>query len=285
MLLALTRGMFVAGILSGFGAAIFSAFVFRGAVHGATERQLRGIIIASLGLALPAGLAWLVLETIAMAETKSAADTAAQISAVLFGTRFGQVLILQAVASVAALMSLRRATLATVLLGIAVLLEAGHSHPFAMGDWPLVVSQAVHLLAAGAWLGGLVPLLLAVRSAPPTDAEEMLHRFSSLALPCVIALAGTALWQGVALSGSWAGLFYTDYGAVLLVKAALFAVLLAIAANNRLRMMPALRTAEAERSRRGLVWSIAMETALGLLVVLAAAALSGFEPGMHLDHG
>jgi copper resistance protein D len=285
MLFALTRGLFVAGILSGFGTAVFAAIVFRGATQCATARQLRVILLASLGLALLAGLAWLVLQTIVMAETKTASETAAQIPAVLFGTRFGQVLILQTVAGIAAFMLLRRATLAAVLLGIAVLLESGHSHSFAMGDRLLVASQAVHLLAAGAWLGGLVPLLLAVRSAPFVDAQEMFHGFSSLALPCVIALAGTALWQGVALSGSWAGLFDTDYGRVLLIKAVLFAVLLAIAANNRLRLMPALRTAEAGRARRGLLWSIAIETALGLLVVLAAAALSGLEPGMHLGHG
>src|SRR5262245_16049739 len=120
MLLALTRGLFVAGILSGFGTAAFAAFVFRCAVHGATARQLRGIVIASLGLALLAGLAWLVLETIAMAETKSAAETAAQIPAVLFGTRFGQVLILQAGAGIAAFVLLRRSALAAVMLGIAV---------------------------------------------------------------------------------------------------------------------------------------------------------------------
>jgi hypothetical protein len=31
--------------------------------------------------------------------------------------------------------------------------------------------------------------------------------------------------------------------------------------------------------------SIGIETAIGLLVVLAAAALSGLEPGMHITSG
>ena len=47
----------------------------------------------------------------------------------------------------------------------AVLLEAGHGHAFAMAHGPsaLLVSQALDLLAAGAWLGGLMPLFIAVR--------------------------------------------------------------------------------------------------------------------------
>jgi putative copper export protein len=197
------------------------------------------------------------------------------------------VLLLQALAAAGGfiLVLLRRNALAATVLAIAVLAEAGHNHGFAMGNAPLVVWQAVHLLAAGAWLGGLAPLLLAVRAAPLALAEQLLHRFSSIALACVIALAGTALAQGMVLSGGWSCLFGTDYGTVLLIKAALFAVLLGIAANNRLRLMPGLKTGEGARSRRLLVRSIAVETALGLLVVLAAAVLSGLEPGMHLTQG
>jgi putative copper export protein len=197
------------------------------------------------------------------------------------------VLLLQAtgVAAAFAVVLLRQNALVAALLGIAALLEAGHSHAFAMADPLLTVSQAIHLLAAGAWLGGLAPLLLVVRDVPPADAQRTLRRFSPLALGCVLALCGTALFQGIALSGGWRGLFGTDYGAVLIAKAALFALLIAIGANNRLRLTPALGTGEAERGRRPLVQSIVLETALGLLVVLAAAALSGLEPGMHLTQG
>jgi putative copper resistance protein D len=205
----------------------------------------------------------------------------------LLGTRFGQVLGLQACATVIAalLFAARRCGGAAVFAGAAVLLEAGHSHAFAMGDRLLTLSQALHLAAAGAWLGGLLPLLAVVRHAPLGSAEQTLHRFSPLALACVGMLAVTASLQGVALSGGLDGLMGTDYGAMLLVKAALFAVLIALAANNRLRLTPGLISVKGENSRRLLGWSILVETAAGFLVVLAAAALSGLEPGMHAMQG
>ena len=78
MLLALTRGLFVAGLLSGFGAALFTAFAVQGAARALTARQSRAIVRASLGLALVAGLVWLALQTSIMAETDSVAATAAQ---------------------------------------------------------------------------------------------------------------------------------------------------------------------------------------------------------------
>ena len=192
-------------------------------------------------------------------------------------------LLLQAVAGAAAFVLVRRGdALVAALLGVAALLEAGHSHAFAMGEGLLTVSQGVHLLAAGAWLGGLAPLLAVVREATLADAQRTLRRFSPLALACVVALCGTALFQGVVLSGGWSGLTGTDYGTVLFVKAGLFLVLIALAANNRLRLTPALAGPGGEDNRRALALSIGIETAIGLLIVLAAAALSGLEPGMHM---
>jgi putative copper export protein len=293
MLLALTRGLFVASLLSSFGAALFIAWVFGrlaarldGDARELISARLRAIVTASLGLALLAGFAWLTLQTSVIAETESVSETAAQIPAVLAGTRFGQALALQAAAVVAAslLVLLRRDALVAAFTALAVLLEAGHSHASAMahGLSALLASQALHLLAAGAWLGGLAPLLVVVRRARLDLAQIALKRFSAFAAVAVGVLAGTALLQGVELSGGLKGFIGTQYGAVLLVKAALFAILIALALNNRLRLTPGLNSTEGENRRRVLVRSIVIETAIGFLVVIAAAALSGMEPGMHL---
>ena len=298
MLLALMRGLFVAGALSSFGASLFTMLIlvpvageFGAEPSELVSRRLRAIMAVSLGVALLAGIAWLGLQTQAMAETQSFAETAAAVPAVLFGTRFGQVLCLQAAALAGAALlvaaNVRFSALAALLAGLAVLLEAGHSHAFAMahGLSPLLLSQSAHLLAAGAWLGGLLPLLVVVAHAPLDMAGRSLRRFSALAATAVCLLAGTAILQGIELSGSLNGLFGTAYGAVLLIKAALFAVLIALAANNRLRLTPALVSREAEGTRRSLALSIGIETAIGLVVVLAAAGLSGLEPGMHITSG
>ena len=105
MLLALMRGFFVAGALSSFGASLFTTLIllpvageFGAEPSELVSRRLRAIMAGSLGVALLAGIAWLVLQTQAMAETQSFAETAAAVPSVLFGTRFGQVLCLQAAA-------------------------------------------------------------------------------------------------------------------------------------------------------------------------------------------
>jgi putative copper resistance protein D len=100
----------------------------------------------------------------------------------------------------------------------------------------------------------------------------------------VAAIAGTACFQGWVLGGGVAGLIGTAYGWVLVLEAALFAALLGLAAINRFRLTPGLEGQDAQPARWALLHTIAAETGLGLMVVLAAGVLSGLEPGMHARH-
>jgi copper resistance protein D len=296
VLLVVVRGAFVAATLSSFGVALFVAAVASSIwrfLPAGGMRQTRWrcgrLLAGSVLVAAGAGVAWLLLQTREIAETPTLAETIAAVPTVLFGTRFGQVLCLQALALAGAAIfaGLRRDVSAATLAGLAVLLEAGHSHAFAMahGVSLLLLSQALHLLAAGAWLGGLLPLVAVVRHAPLDVAQRALNRFSPIAALCVGVLAATALLQGAVLSGGIKRLFGTEYGAVLLLKLVLFVALIALGANNRLRLTPALASGDGDATRHSLVVSIGIETAIGLLVVLAAAALSGLEPGMHITSG
>jgi putative copper resistance protein D len=288
-LLVIARGLFVACALSGFGAALFATTLMAPVIEGPIERRVRSVMRLSLATALPIGLAWLALEARSMAGARTLAETVAAIPEVLFHTSFGYVLASQgfAIAGALAAMAILRwpSLLALGLAGLAVLLEACHGHGFAMADNALLLSQALHLLASGAWLGALIPLLIVVRDAPLSIAELAARRFATLGSISVAVLAGTALYQGFVLSGGLRRLTGTAYGGVLLTKAAIFALLLALAAVNRWRLTPALDGPDAETARRGLISSIAAETALGLLVVLAASALSSLEPGMHMASG
>jgi putative copper resistance protein D len=288
-LLVIARGLFVACALSGFGAALFATTLMAPVIEGPIERRVRSVMRLSLATALPIGLAWLALEARSMAGARTLAETVAAIPEVLFHTSFGYVLASQgfAIAGALAAMAILRwpSLLALGFAGLAVLLEGCHGHGFAMADNALLLSQALHLLASGAWLGALIPLLIVVRDAPLSTAELAARRFATLGSISVAVLAGTALYQGFVLSGGLRGLTGTAYGGVLLTKAAIFALLLALAAVNRWRLTPALDGPDAETARRGLISSIAAETALGLLVVLAASALSSLEPGMHMASG
>jgi copper resistance protein D len=295
LLVPFVRAAFVASVLSTFGVALFLSglmpTVARRLEPSAVyliERQCRTVAWWSLLAASIAGLFWLVLETGAIVEAETISQALAAVPTVLVATRFGQVLVGQALAlfGVGAAManSWRVGPSATAFLaGAATVLEAGHSHAFAMahGLSALLLSQTLHLLAAGAWLGSLVPLLLVVRQAPLATAAFVARRFSTLGLASVATLAVTAIFQGWLLSGGVVGLVKTAYGAVLLIKAVLFLVLVAIAAFNRLRLTPRLAALHGEHSRHAIIRNIGAETIIGLCVVFAATVLSSLEPGMH----
>ena len=295
MLLVLARALFVGCALPGFGATLFALMTpvarrLDARQDVAIERHVREVMQWSLAAALVFGCVWLVLQTQSVAGTADLAQTLMAVPAVLFSTRFGQALALQAVTIAGALASAAAwrwpSRLAVALAGTAVLLEAGHSHAFAMAHVPLLVSQMLHLTAAGAWLGGLLPLLIVVRKAPLDLAQQAARRFSTLGTISVAVLTATALFQGTLLSGGLAGLTGTRYGAVLMIKAVLFAVLVLIASINRFRLTPAMAGPDGETARGALTRSIILETFVGLCVVIAASWLSSLEPGMHMEaHG
>ena len=295
LLLPLVRGAFLVAAFSAFGALLFVWLVAPQGLRlvgareaSAIEGRCLRLARVSLVAALVALLGWLALEASDMSDAANATDILAAIPTVLFGTSFGHDLSAQALSVLAALVLLtawpqRWRFVALVLVGLALALQAGHSHAFAMEHGPslLIYAEGLHLLAGGAWLGGLLPLLILVRDAPPEAAAATLRRFSRLATFCVVAIAGTACFQGWVLGGGVAGLIGTAYGSVLLLKAALFAALLGLAAINRFRLTPAMKRRDAQPARWALMRTIAAETVIGLLVVLAAGALSGLEPGMH----
>jgi mono/diheme cytochrome c family protein len=80
--------------------------------------------------------------------------------------------------------------------------------------------------------------------------------------------------------GGVPGLFGTDYGRIALVKLGLFAVLLTLAAINRLALTDRLAGTAPDAARHMRV-SVATEAVLGTLVVLTAGFLASHAPGTH----
>lgn len=249
----------------------------------AAHRSVR-LARGSLVLAVLGEVGWLVLESAVL--VGPGASVGAAIPVVLWHTKFGQVVLAQTVVLVGALCMLGwrppkvRTALATMLAGFVVLLETWHLHAAAMNPGPsfFLACEAVHVLAASAWLGSLLPLALFIRSAPPRAGVAVALHYSTLAKPLVIAMVVTAFWQGVVLVGGLPALFQTTYGAVVLIKIALFAILVGFALRHRYRMVPALAGADRGRVRRVLAVSVLAETTLGVAIVLAAAVLASLAP-------
>jgi copper transport protein len=146
----------------------------------------------------------------------------------------------------------------------------------------LVVTDALHLTAGAVWLGGLVGLALTLTALAgrPRDAAGLLARFSTTAaaLLAVLAISGVLLaWR---ILGSWSGLVDTTYGLLLLTKVGLAAVVVALAALNRYRLLPRVPDGGHEQQRRGalLVRKVVVTEAAVLVAVLAVTGFLAQKP-------
>ena len=144
----------------------------------------------------------------------------------------------------------------------------GHS----LGDprWLLASLLTLHLLAAAFWIGALLPLRHAVGQP---EGARLLHRFGNVASLTVALLVVVGLIFAWLMTGSFSNLLSTAYGKTLLAKLGVVSGLMALAALNKWRFVPALASgtpAAVPHLRR----SIKIEAIAVLLILLATATLT-----------
>jgi putative copper export protein/methionine-rich copper-binding protein CopC len=177
--------------------------------------------------------------------------------------------------------SWRAAVFGVVGLALATALSG---HAAASGQWTVlaVVSDTLHILAAGGWLGAL--LLVVVAGVPATAALAPLGRglavrgmvdvFSPMALAFAGVLAVTGVIAAVLRLGAWSALTGSDYGRLLLLKIGGLVLVLIAGAYNWLRLRPALDADRVGTLRR----TAAAELALGFAVLAVTAWLVATPP-------
>jgi copper transport protein len=144
-----------------------------------------------------------------------------------------------------------------------------------------------HLVAGSVWVGGLIGLVVLAASLPAARRVAALvvcvPRFSNVAFVSVLVLIGAGTGSAVQHMPTIASFWQTSYGKSLLVKIALLAAALLLAAVNLLRNVPRFKAfgtrpelgAPAASLLRRLV---AGEALLVSGAVLAAAVLSSLPP-------
>jgi copper resistance protein D len=269
--------------------------------------QMAWFLWIALAVSVVTGAVWLLLLAARIADS-SVSDAVADGTAwiVLTQTRFGfdwQLRLLSVVVLVAYVQLPRRAggnlsiwrdlpsaMSAVVFLG--ALAWAGHGGATPGYEGVVhVVADFAHLIAAGAWLGGLPPLvalLACLRRSGEQGwsivAVDVTRRFSHLGTASV----GTLLVSGVVnasfLAGGTEGVIGTEYGHLLLLKIALFLAMACIAAVNRQVLLPQLsssadddRSAMNTRTTQRLERNAIAEVLLGL-VVIAIVGVLGITP-------
>jgi copper resistance protein D len=150
-------------------------------------------------------------------------------------------------------------------------------------------ADVLHLVAAAAWVGALLPLALTLgATAGDAEAAAMARaatiRFSTLGIVSVGTLLVTGTINTWYLAGSFPALIETDYGRLLLLKIALFLGMVAIAAVNRLQLTPRLVASASARGAGGalrqLRRNVAIEIVAGAIVLAIVAMLGVTPPGL-----
>jgi len=157
------------------------------------------------------------------------------------------------------------------------------------------VTYALHLIAASVWFGGLPGVILVASTATTgsTDdrsrAGEMLSRFSTVALPTMIAVIVSGLVvANRMIDTNYAGLVATTYGWLLLVKLTLLAIILVIASRAKSVWVPSLKQSPDTAAAGGhklRTW-VRIEFVLAILLVIVATLLANSVPAKHdvIDH-
>ena len=163
----------------------------------------------------------------------------------------------------------------SALGGITAVWSFGHiGHISDRGSAVLDVALTLHLITVAIWIGILTPLQrLARETATYAEAAKVGHRFGLVASFTVPALIVAGGYMSYALVGSIAALIQTGYGQALVIKVLLVAVLLGLAAANKLRFMPRLKVGDASAAKH-LTKSISIEWVVVVLVLAVTAVLT-----------
>jgi putative copper resistance protein D len=187
--------------------------------------------------------------------------------------------------AIAVAASLRRGMAVTVLAGalLASVALTGHARE-ETGFIGLVhtAADAAHLLAAGAWLGGLIPLAMIAARSKPVALSAVLRRFSGMGSAAVAVLIATGLVNAWLLVGTPGALVATPYGRLLGVKLILVALMLLLASANRWWLTPRIASAGDAQDVRHLRGHILAEQLLGLAVLAIVGVLGATAPSVSL---
>lgn len=296
VILSVARGAHVLALVSLFGTLVSLVMVapatLREAGPSGVPVRHRLIVLArwSAGVSFVLGIIWMTFQAASIAGAATFYSMLTAVRPVTLHTQFGHLMLLRCGLLVAAQGSLATGrvgvVIALLLSGAALILQGFISHAGAVGGGQgsqLLASEALHLLAAGGWLGGLAPLFLMIDALPSRSATEACYAFSLVGAIAVALIAGTALEQSTQWIGGLGGLFGTTYGHIALLKLMLFFVLLILAALNRFALTARLLGAGAASARQLLRLSIATEAILGTLVIMVAAFLASATPATHVQ--
>jgi putative copper resistance protein D len=271
-----------------FGASAYFRLQAPPTLRAGLDRAARRVAAAAILVAALSALVWLALEGAAMSGSWAGSVDFETLGDVLADTAFGAVWrgrLLVALALLVAWAFGRHGPSAFLLVASALLLASlglvGHA---AMQSGALGalhrLNHALHLLAAGAWLGGLPAFALSLAAyrdaALRREAVAAMRRFSDWGRLAVAAVVATGAANVAIVSGAPPLPPTTPYRALLDAKLALVAAMVALALLNRHVLAPRLRSGAA--AFRALMATTVAEIVLGAAVVALVSVFGLCDP-------
>ena len=277
-----------------FGLSLFQLY---SPASGERAGRRSTLVLAASGLIVLASPAGLIAQTAVMAGGLAQALDPTALSIVTFQMGLGQAHLVRASLGLLSVILIVAGVRGRLLWSILLTLGLGVCATFPWsghagateGQWglPHRLSDAAHVMAAGAWIGALFAFLTLVAQGATVDRQSLyraLAQFAGVGTLTVVVLTLTGLINSWVLIGSESlpTALGTTYGGLLAIKLAAFAAMLGLAAINQFRLTPALGRAEGETATQAAVrrlrQSLVLETALGLIVLALAAALGTQAP-------
>jgi putative copper resistance protein D len=301
--LVVARLIHFAAAMAGFGGAAFRLYALDGEAArepaialAEFDRWLTWVLRTSALVVLVSALAMVPFVAAQMAGAANAAIDPAMVATVLFATAFGRVwcwhLLFAALLLISAGIVEHRHTLILMCAGLVLASLGWVGHAAGGGGWVGIgheINQSAHLLAAGLWLGGLLPLGWLLARAHSTEegfgvlARQALPHFSQMGYLAVALIAITGVVNTLILAGSLGALLGTDYGRLLSLKILLYLAMVALAVRNRFRLMPRLSD-RCPTADGALYHSVLIEQAVGLGILAVVSLLGTWPPPMMHHH-
>ncbi|WP_316175430.1 MULTISPECIES: copper resistance D family protein [unclassified Bradyrhizobium] len=178
-----------------------------------------------------------------------------------------------------------RTTALIVIAAFALALQLNLTHAASRLDvrWPLMLADALHMLGAGVWIGGLPYFLMALNGCKAAGDERLIgRRYSLMSMAAVAAIVVGGTVMAIAYLGSFEAIYGTAYGVMTSAKVAMLLMLLALGAGNFLAV-ERLRRRDPEAPLLRLKRFVEVELGVGLTVLMTAGSLTSLPPGVDLS--
>ena len=267
---------------SAFAGAVYAPFLIGSGTNKKDVQQILVVAEKVILIGLLGVLLWFFAKTGAMAAMGLAGMIDPLMLNIMWSTAVGDAALMRVLGLLGALvlsMTYRHTTVTTqywlipagvtlIMLLAASIVRIGHISDLPFGYQAVLVA---HVIGVAWWLGS-VPVLwrLATRN-DNGHVKQIMQRFAKhAAMPvCVIVLSGATM--AYTLFNSFDAVYQTRYGQLLLLKLALVACILLIAAHHKWFLVPELK---ASLSRTRLSRSIGFEMLFMTVVFIITAALT-----------